>query len=152
MLYSSEGKDFGQHIHPRLRRRIRIFITISAIMLAVMFWDIYKGMLGILFALVALVIGGIVGYLTSRIFHLSWDADGEKVVGRIDAIGWIVLGVYIAFEIARATFFEVVHTGYSPAAITFAFVSAALFARVLGLRGRILKVLKEEKVFGFSNE
>jgi hypothetical protein len=40
----------------------------------------------------------------------------------------------------------VIHTEYPILAITLVFVSSELIFRVLGLRGKILRILKEEKV------
>lgn len=117
-------------------------------MLLLVLWDIATGALTIPIALIGIVIGAIIGFFSSRIFHLSWDKDGEKVVGRIDTIGWIVLALYIVFEIIRSTLFATIFaSASSPTAVTFAFIAAALIARVFGLRGRILKILEEEQIF-----
>jgi cytochrome c oxidase subunit IV len=147
-LYSSHGKDFQKHVHKNLQRRLRLFFIISAIMFLLALFDVYNGTLTIGIALISIVIGSVVGFISSRIFHLSWEKDGEVVVGRIDTVGWIVLVAYILFEIARTTFFsDVLHLAASATAITYVFVASALISRVLGLRGRMLRILKEEKVF-----
>jgi hypothetical protein len=149
MLYTSGDQDFEHQVHPALKRRIRIFLIISAIMTAIVLYDIVDGKLSVALALASVIVGAAVGLFTSRIFHLSWEKDGSNVVGTIDTVGWVVLVLYIAFEVARSYFFaSVIHLASSATAITFAFVASALAARVLGLRGRILTVLKEEKVFG----
>jgi multisubunit Na+/H+ antiporter MnhE subunit len=149
MLYTHRSKNFRHHVHPTLQRRIRIFFVIGALSLVFVARDIWSGTLSWQWALVGLVLGTCVGWFTSRIFHLSWAHDGQQVVGRIDRIGWMVLAAYIIFEIIRATLFTtVIHTGSDPTAITFAFVSAALISRMFGLRGRILRILTDEKVFG----
>lgn len=138
-----------RHVHPRLQRRMRLFIGMGVIMFLLVIWDISQGTMSIGLALVGIVIGALVGVVSSRIFHLSWDHDGQQVVGRVDAIGWFILAAYIVFEIIRATLFEtVIHTAYTSTAITFTFVSAALISRVFGLRGRISRILKEEKILG----
>jgi hypothetical protein len=145
MLYDSHKKNFKHHVHPSLQRRIKIFMVIAAIMLAVVAYDVIGQTLRIELALLSLAIGAVVGFASTRIFHLSWSRDGSHVVGRIDRIGWMVLAAYIIFEIARATFFQ----WWLPAsatAITFAFVASALISRVVGLRGRIIRILKEEKI------
>ncbi|MDB5188041.1 MAG: hypothetical protein JWO50_561 [Candidatus Kaiserbacteria bacterium] len=148
-IYNHKGKHFKAHVHPSLQRRIRIFIVISILMLLLVAYDISQGILSFPYAIGALVVGGVVGIFTSRIFHLSWEKDGSHVVGRIDKIGWIVLALYIAFEIARSLFFQYeVHIGDEATAITYAFVSAALLSRVFGLRGRIITILKQEQIFG----
>lgn len=150
MLYTHEGKNFRQHVHPNLQKRMRIFLVIGTIALLLVAYDVWSGVIGLSIALLSVALGIVIGFITSRIFHLSWSQDGARVVGRIDRIGWFVLGAYIVFEIARTFFFQTI-LGYATSqatAITFAFVSSALLSRVLGLRGRILRVLKAERVLG----
>jgi hypothetical protein len=148
VLYTDEGQGFGQHVHPRLKRRIKMLMVIGGLMLVVVIYDMMTGTLGVVIGIASIIVGSVIGFFSSRIWHLSWDRNGDKVVGRIDTIGWIVLAAYVIFEIARSLFFQdVVHLG-EPTALTFAFVSAALIARIFGLRGRILKVLKDEKILG----
>lgn len=119
-------------------------------MFFVVTYDVINGIITLPVALIAVTVGGFVGWFTSRIFLLTWNHDGERVVGRIDTIGWFILALYILFEIARAILFEtVVHIGTSSATvITFAVVSSALISRAMGLRGRILEILQEERIFG----
>jgi hypothetical protein len=150
MIYTSNNKSFKEHVHPRLQKRIRIFLMMGIIMFLVGAYDVINGVITLPVALMAVTVGGFVGWFTSRIFLLTWNHDGERVVGRIDTIGWFVLSAYILFEIARAVLFEtVVHIGTSSAtAITFAVVSSALISRAMGLRGKILEILKEERIFG----
>ena len=125
-----------------------MFILMGSIMLLVALWDVASSTLSIPLALIGLVVGAAAGFFSSRLFHLSWDHDGKRVVGRINTIGWIVLALYIAFEIARSSLFEaVLHVGASATAITFVFVASALIARVLGLRGKIVRILRSERVF-----
>ncbi|MDB5189966.1 MAG: hypothetical protein JWN49_292 [Parcubacteria group bacterium] len=148
MLYTTDGADFSQNVHPNLRRRIRMFLIIGAVMLAILATNIVRGQVGLVVSLISLVIGAIVGFISSRIFHLSWDKDAEVVVGSIDTIGFVVLGLYILFEVARTyVFTSLIHVGGSSTAITFAFVSSALIFRVFGLRGSIIRVLKQERIF-----
>jgi hypothetical protein len=149
MLYANKGKNFKEHVHPNLQKRLRIFMVMGIIMLLVAGYDVVQGTVLPTTAFLALCVGGTVGWFTSRIFHLSWSEDGRRVVGRIDTIGWFVLAAYILFEIARAVLFEtVIHTTIATTtAITFAIISSALLSRVLGLRGRIVDILQKEKVF-----
>ncbi len=149
MLYTSGGEKFEHHIHTTLRRRIRTFLILALVMLLIVFLDITRGQLSMAWAAAGVAIGGVVGVLTSRIFHISWDRDAKRVIGRVDTLGFVFIGLYAAFEIGRTVLFEtLIHTSFPASAIAFAFVSGALIGRVLGMRGRILRVLKEEKVFG----
>jgi len=146
MFYTIKNKNFKQHVHPSLQRRIRIFFGMGGVMAAVVAYDVAQATLSIEWAFVAIIVGLFVGWFTSRILHLSWSHDGMQVVSRIDTIGWLVLAAYIIFEVVRASFFQW-WMPESATAITFAFISAALISRVFGLRGRILKILTEEKIF-----
>jgi len=49
--------------------------TVGPVGAAVVVYDIYTGNLGIWIALIAIAIGQRGGFITSRIFHLSWDRD-----------------------------------------------------------------------------
>lgn len=142
-----ERETFREHVHPNLRRRMRIFLVIGFAMSLLVLWDIVNKTVSIHIALIAVLAGLLLGWFTSRIFHLSWDDDMEKVVGRIDFLGGIVLAAYILFEGSRVFLFEKFHIAVtSGTAVTFALVSSALISRVLTLRRRVLDVLKEENV------
>lgn len=144
----TKTESFLAHTHPTLQRRVRLFILAGTIMLLVVLWDIMHHTMSVPLALAGIVVGALAGFASSRIYHLTWDHDGQRVVGRIDLVGWIVLILYIAFEVIRALLFEsVIHTGFTATAITFTFVSSALISRVFGIRGRILRILKDEAVF-----
>ncbi|MEO6536898.1 MAG: hypothetical protein ABIT47_04355 [Candidatus Paceibacterota bacterium] len=148
MLYTTNGENFSENVHPNLRRRIRIFLIIGALMLVILAANIVRGHIGLAVTCISLIIGALVGFISSRIFHLSWDKDAEVVVGSIDTIGFVVLALYIIFEVARSyVVTSVIHLSGSSTAITFAFISSALIFRVLGLRGSIIRVLNQEHIF-----
>ena len=147
MLYTTDNTSFKHQVHPSLQRRIRIFLILGLVMLVLIALNVIHGTLSIQSALASVIAGSLVGFVSSRIFNLSWDADGEQVVGRIDTVGWIVLAAYVLFEVARSFIVE----RWLPseaAAIGFAFIGPALITRVLSLRGRIIRVIKDEKVLG----
>ncbi len=146
MLYTHQNKPFKQHVHNTLKRRIKTFMVLAAIMLAIVIVDIAMGSLNIGWALFSIAIGAVIGFVSTRIFHLSWNKDGEQVVARVDKIGWIVLVAYIVFEIVRSSLF-MKWLPDSATAITFAFVASALISRVFGLRGRIIRILQKEGIF-----
>lgn len=116
-------------------------------MLTIVLWNILEGYISIPLALIGAAIGAVVGFFSSRMFHLSWSKNGKQIVGQIDRTGWIILVIYTLYGSIRLFLFEsVIHTEYPILAITLVFVSSELIFRVLGLRGKILRILKEEKV------
>lgn len=156
MLYHEDDKSFKHQVGASLQKRLKIFLTIASIMVLVVLFDIYRILtIGTTvplswifgFIILALLIGWGIGMITTRIFHLSWDHDGQQVVGRIDKIGAMVLAEYIILEIIRAVSFEKFISNTTLATMLgFVIISSALIGRVIGLRGKILQILKDEKV------
>lgn len=147
MLYTNRNKSFKHHVHPVLQNRIRLFLLMEGIMLTIVLWNILEGYISIPLALIGAAIGAVVGFFSSRMFHLSWSKNGKQIVGQIDRTGWIILVIYTLYGSIRLFLFEsVIHTEYPILAITLVFVSSELIFRVLGLRGKILRILKEERV------
>lgn len=149
MLYRFGSKSFRHHVHPALQRNIRIFIVMSACMMLIACVDLVDGDLDPVMAIAGVAVGTLIGFASSRIFHLSWNHDGRQVVSRIDTIGGAILALYVLFEITRASIFQIVFdTGAGASvSVTFIFVGAAMIARVLGMRGKIINILKKEEVF-----
>lgn len=133
---------------------MRIFLIIAFCMLVIAETHVMQDHINPFIVLGSVVVGAAVGIVTTRIFHLSWDHDGQKVVGRIDKIGLAVLVLYVIFEIARSMLFEKLMPASTSASLSaativgFIFIAAALISRVLALRGRMIKILREQKVFG----
>ncbi|HVW67247.1 MAG TPA: hypothetical protein VHA78_06010 [Candidatus Peribacteraceae bacterium] len=154
MLYTSRNKNFKHHVSPQLQRRMRIFLIIAFCMLVIAVTHVAQDNLNPYVVLGSVIGGAVVGVVTTRIFHLSWDHDGQKVVGRIDKIGLAVLVLYVLFEIARSMLFEKLMPAEASSALSqasiagFIFIAAALISRVVALRGRMINILREQKIFG----
>jgi hypothetical protein len=80
-------------------------------------------------------------------FHISWDKNAKKVVSRLDIFGGVVLAAYILFEIEREHFVSLFIHGPTVAAVSFTVLAGVMIGRVLGTRGRIRTILKDQRVF-----
>jgi hypothetical protein len=136
-----------RHIDTRLRNRIRLYFIISLVLLLVVLFDIFTGVMPLLVALIGLVIGGGMGILASRMFHLSWDRDGRKIVSRMDVFGIVILVLYVLTSLFRRLVIGYFVHGPAITGMTFDILTGVMFGRVLGMRGRIIRILKEEGVF-----
>lgn len=136
-----------KHIDKRLRIRLRLYFLIAAIMVGIVIFNWAIGKLSLIFSLLGIGGGLIIGIVSSRMFHISWDHDAQKVVSQFDLFGGIILAGYIVFEISREWLFSQYIHGAIAGAITFAFIAGVMIGRVLGTRGKIRQVLKEQKVF-----
>lgn len=136
-----------RHIDTRLRNRIRLYFVISLILLVIVLFDVFTGVMPLLAALIGLVIGGGMGIIASRMFHLSWDMDGKKIVSRMDIFGIVILILYVLTSLFRRSVIGYFVHGPAVTGVTFAILTGIMFGRVLGMRGRIIRILKAQDVF-----
>lgn len=79
-------------------------------------------------------------------FHTSWDKDAKKVVSRLDIFGGVVLGLYILFELFRERIVGYFTHDIQVSTAGFAVLAGIMIGRILGTRGKIIQILKEQKV------
>jgi hypothetical protein len=139
-------KNHTHHLDRKLRIRLQIYFLISLVFLGIFIYNIARGALRIDFGLIAMAAGVVIGAFTSRMFHTRWDKDAAKVVSRIDMYGIVILALYIAFEIFRGKIIGYVTHDFEVGTIGFALLAGIMFGRVLGTRGRIIEILKEQKI------
>jgi hypothetical protein len=97
--------------------------------------------------LIGLISGIIIGVISARMFHISWNHDAKKIVSQLDVFGGLILVLYILFEFFRNKIIS--HFIYGPAVggVSISLITGMMIGRFLGTRGRIIQVLKEQKVF-----
>jgi hypothetical protein len=143
-------KRLGKHQHhidKRLRFRLRLYFLIAFVLVAIFLFNIFRGQLVASYGILGMVAGIIVGIFSSRMYHISWNKDSEKVVGKLDLYGIIVLILYVLFEIFRDNIVTYITHGFEVGTIGFAVLAGIMIGRVMGTRGKITQVLKEQKVF-----
>lgn len=136
-----------KHIDRRLRMRLRIYFAISAILILLLIYNVYRGSLRLDFGLVGLMIGLGLGIITSRMYHISWDKDAKKVISRLDAYGIVILILYILLEVFRGKVVGFFTHNFEVETVGFAVLAGIMFGRVIGTRGKIIRILTEQKVF-----
>jgi hypothetical protein len=147
MVQKPKPKELHHHIDPKLRFRLRIYFAIAAVLVCIVIYNIIKGDIDFFSAVGAYVVGAVIGIFTSRMFHISWDKNAKKVVSRLDIFGGVVLAAYILFEIEREHFVSLFIHGPTVAAVSFTVLAGVMIGRVLGTRGRIRTILKDQRVF-----
>ena len=143
-------KSLQNHLHhldKRLRFRLRLYFFIAVILIGIFIFNIVRGALRIDLGIAGLMIGVVLGIFTSRMFHTSWDKNAEKVVSRLDTFGICILIGYIAFELLRNKIVGYFTHDIQVETVGFAVLAGIMFGRVLGTRGKIIQILKEQKVF-----
>lgn len=136
------------HLDKRLRLRLRIYFIIAIVMLGIVFYDFVIGKIGPSLSFLGILIGIGVGIISARMYHISWNHSASKVVGKLDLFGGFILVLYIMFELGKEKIVAYFVQGPTVGALSFSILAGAMIGRVLGTRGRILDVLKEQKIFG----
>jgi hypothetical protein len=136
-------ENLDKHVHTRLRTRVRLYLGISlAIIIAISYRIVVHGG-GLVYPLLAFVVGLGVGALLSRMFRVSWDKDAEKVVSRIDIYGTVLLVAYIIFELSGEHLIEQWFSGPEVLTIILSLAGGAVLGRGLGMGRKMLQVLRE---------
>lgn len=143
----NKRQHLAKHIDKRLRFRFRLYFLISIVMLGFVFYDIATAKIIIEFALLGIIAGIIVGVISSRMFHITWSHDANKVVSQLDKFGIIILILYILFELERSNIVGIFIQGPQIGSVSFSVLTGVMIGRVIGTRGKILQVLKEQKIF-----
>jgi uncharacterized membrane protein YraQ (UPF0718 family) len=136
-------KHLDQHVHKRLRTRVRMYLGISAVIILAIIYRVIVHGGGVLYPLIALIIGIVIGIFLSRMFKVSWDTNAEKVVSRIDIYGTILLIVYIIVEISGEDLIRHWFSGPEVLTIILAVAGGAVLGRGIGIGRKMLQVLRE---------
>lgn len=138
--------SINHHLDKKLRTRLRIYLVISVILFCLVLYNILIGDLNLPVSILAILIGVGIGILSARMFKISWNKDAQRVISRLDTFGIIIIGLYIIFGTIRTRVLEHFLPMPQVTALSFALASGLILGRFLGMRGKIIKVLKEQKV------
>jgi len=141
-----QAKHIQTHASKKLRINLRILSAVYIILLLVTVYELFVTRALFSQVLIALIIGLAAGFISARMYKISWDKDSAKVVGRIDIYGVIVLVLFILFELNRNWIADLFSDGEALGSIGFVLITTALLGRILGTARRILQVLSAEKI------
>ena len=88
--------------------------------------------------------------MVGRAFNVVWHEETSKAISRIDLFGGVILGAYILFALFRRWLFEHWLHGHQLSAFVICFSSGIMLGRLITLRSRIIKVLKQNDVYFFD--
>ncbi len=121
-------KEAGK-LHQKLITRTRTLFIISFILGAIVIYNLIFGAANPLIVGVLIATGFVLGlFVFARMNVINWNEEEEVVqTGRMDTLGFVVLGLYIVFEISLRTFLK---DYYADSATVF--ILAAIFGTILG--------------------
>lgn len=135
------------HISPKLRRSLRMFLVVSAVLLLAVIFEAVRYHASFWQVGLGLVAGVLIGTVFSRMYKLSWDEDAQHVVSRIDIYGVVVLVAYVAFDLLRENLVHVFTHNEGVPAISLALLAGGMYGRTVGSVHVILGMLHDQKVF-----
>jgi len=141
-----QARHIQTHASKKLRINLRILSVVYIILLLVTVYELFVSHTLFSQVLIALAIGFTAGFISSRMYKISWDKDTAKVVGRIDIYGVIVLVLFVVFELNRTWIAELFSGGEALGSISFVLITAALLGRIFGTSRKILQILSAEKI------
>ena len=93
-----------------------------------------------LFLAGGLILGALVGIVASRMQRLDWDEFEHKAVGKFDAVGVVVLILYIVFSLNRSRITAAWVPAQHAPATSLAVLAGAMLGQVLGVRRGLVKL------------
>lgn len=135
-----------KHIERKLVVRLIIFFVISLVLMGIAVFNVISGKIGVLHGSGGLILGLIVGFLAGRMFNIFWHPESERVVSRLDAMGVMILALYIIMEIERKWVFGHWIEGPALAAFSFVVLTGLILGRFLSMVLKIRKILIEEEI------
>lgn len=127
-------------MHPKLRRQLRIFLVVYAVMTVLVLIDIIRDHIDPVWAVGGFAAGLLLGFVLQRVNVLSFDPESGNVIGRMDLIGIILLALYLVFVVFRDRLLDNWITDRNELAVaTLSITAGAMIGRTLftlrGVRG-----------------
>lgn len=130
-------------VHRSIRLRVRIYTAIFLVMAVLVTVDSIRIGTGALLPVLACVLGGVVvGGFASRMFSLGWDHVSEKVVGKLDVVGVVILVCYVLVSIFRSRFLGLWLDGPVLSVAGLAALAGIMAGQVMGTSRGVVKVFK----------
>jgi hypothetical protein len=139
-----------KHIHPYIEKklliRLYIFLIISILLVIYIVHEIYRGNIFWLLAVTGICFGGVAGIVLGRFMGVTWHEEKEKVISKLDVVGAIAIVLFITLDLSREWIFGHWIQGVSLSVFTLCVLAGALFGRFLGMRYKVLHILKEQDI------
>jgi hypothetical protein len=143
MTPSARGPRWrDEPVHRRVRAQALVLAALGVVLLALGVVDLVRGAIGPLGAAAGFVGGALVGVLAARVKRLGWDADNQRVVGRVDRVGLAILLITVVAHLSRNWLLGHWVHGAVLTALGVWISAGGLVGRVLGTRRSVVAVLR----------
>ncbi len=142
-MATADSDNIHEHVHEPLLLRLWIYVVLSILILAQVVYHALTDRINLSYPGLALLLGIGLGVMITRIHKIFWDHNEEKVIHHLDLYGIIIFVLYALFEFFRTSIVSYFIQGPSVALTSLALLAGLMIGRVLGIRGKISAVIKE---------
>lgn len=139
-------RELTRFVHRKLLFRLRRLALFFLVVAGILIYEISKNYIAGYLASLGFLIGIIIGLSVRRMHNISWHAETNKAVSKMDRLGIIILVIYLLFAITRRWIFSHWLHGYALSAFSLSTAAGGMLGRLYTTRQRIRQILKEEGV------
>ncbi len=140
----SSRKEVKQFVHKKILFRLRRLAVFFVVVFGILLYNIFQNNINPIIAVGGFVLGYIIGISLKRMHTLSWDAETNKAITRMDKVGIAILVGYLLFSLFRHWIFSHWFHGQALTIVTLAIASGGILGRLYSFRKRIRNLLKQE--------
>ncbi len=149
----SSRRGVTKFVHRKLLFRLRRLAIVFVIIMGILIYEISQNYIAGYMSFIGFVSGYGIGLLISYRMHIiSWDAETNKAVTKMDRLGIIILVLYILFALARHWILSHWFQGYALTAFSLSVGAGGMLGRLYNTRKKIRQVLKSEGVLHTKKE
>lgn len=128
----------------RLTIRLWVFFIIMSALSIIVIAHVFEGHISALLAVSGFAVGIMIGFLAGRMFIIFWHPETEKVVSRLDTVGFVILLMYVLLAVGRRWFLGHWLHGAELNAFGLSILTGLLLGRLLSMAMKIKKILVTE--------
>ena len=141
----SKRKEVRKYVHRKLLFRLRRLAIIFLIIIGILIYEISHNYIAGYLAAGGFILGIAIGLMVNKRMHIiSWDAETNKAVTKMDRLGIIILVAYILFAIMRQWIFSFWFHGNALTAFSLSVGAGGMLGRLWSTRQKIRQILREE--------
>ena len=145
-IFHKKLKTLKKHADKTLMFRLRVFFFGYLSILSVIIYDLFDDEISIYLAIVGLLIGAFLAFLTRDMFLTHWKEENKKVAIRFDFSAVLSIFLYAFFMLTRNWLFSQWVIKKNLDAFIFATIAGAMLMRIIMILTNFKRILAERKV------
>ena len=124
--------------------KLRRFAVILVVILGILSYDIFTGIIHPALALLAISIGFMTGKFVGKYANVHWHPETNKVVSKLNRAGVVILVLYLSFSFSKKWIFGHWIHGPSLSAFSFGIASGVMAGRLITIRKQVRILLRNK--------